>query len=159
MANIIEAKSTFMSISTRSIWGVFRTLAFMLGRVFLPGKEKSKQEMRSDEIEFDKTKSPVGFWNLVTRWHIITDLDKRHLIIKKRNWYLIGHQEDIYAFKSVRHVQIKKHVFGADIGIRMFSGTAVAYSISKSKAEQIRSILLNPEWNKMDSDVVIDIEN
>lgn len=162
MANIIEAKSTFMSVFTRSIWGMFGKATDMVDNFVAENSvdnPRSKKESKEIRQERELKKSPVGFWNLITRWHIIIDLNNKLITIKKRNWYLIGHQEDVYAFKSVRHVQVKNHLFGADIGIRMFSGNAIAYSISKSKASEIRKILLNPEWNKMDADVVVDIES
>ncbi len=147
MANIIKAKSTFLSVFTRSIWSLLGQATDLVLEDIAEKKGRGK------------AKSPVGFWNIVTPWHIIADIDNKRITIRKRNWYLISSQEDVYAFKSVRHVSTRNYIFGADIGIRLFAGTAVAYSISKSKAKEIRDILLNPEWNKSDADVVIDVNH
>ncbi len=146
MANIIEAKSTLLSVLTRSIWS-------------LVGKTSNEVLDTLDSGKPVSTKSPVGFWNILTPFHIKADIDNKRITVSKRNWYLISKQEDVYAFKSVRHVVVKNHVFGADIGIRMFAGTAVAYSISKSKAKEIREVLLNADWNRNDADVVIGIDS
>ena len=153
MENIIEGKSTFISILTRSIWGLLGQASYFTSDMLLedePNEKKTKMR--------NKGKSPVGFWSIFTPWHIVIDINKKQITIRKRNWYLFTVQEDVYAFKSVRHVSIQNYLFGADIGIRLFAGTAIVYSISKGKSKQIRDILLNPEWNKTDADVIIDVE-
>lgn len=144
MANIIEAKSTLLSVFSRSVWSLFG---------------KATNTIMNDLTgNIMSTSTPVGFWNIITPYKILVDIDRKQLIISKRNWYLISKQEDTYAFKSVRHVAVRNHVFGADLGIRVYAGTAVVYSISKSKAKMIKEVLLNSEWNKNDADVVIDID-
>lgn len=45
--------------------------------------------------------SPVGFTDLIRPWYIIIDTDKRHITVKKRNWYLIGFDEQTYQFNTV----------------------------------------------------------
>jgi hypothetical protein len=52
---------------------------------------------------------------------------------------------------------VRNHLFGADLGIRLFAGFAIVYSIPKSDAKKIKEILMNTDWNLHDSDVTIDV--
>jgi hypothetical protein len=146
MQNVIEAKSTLVSVLSRSLWSLFGKATNTVLQDLADGKVMSSS-------------TPVGFWNIITPYRITVDVNKRQIVISKRNWYLISKEEDTYTFKSVRHVAVKNYVFGADLGIKMYSGTAIVYSISKEKAKLIKNVLLNSEWNKTDVDVIIDIDN
>ena len=84
------------------------------------------------------------FWGLLTPWKIDVDLGKKRVHITKRNWYLISHDEDTFQFSSVRHVKIDTSLFGADLHIRMYAGSASVYAISKRSAKRIRDMLLEP---------------
>ena len=83
------------------------------------------------------------FWNVIVPWRIKIDLDRKRINITKRNWYLISVDEDTFNFSSVRHVKIDKFLFGADLHIKMYSGTAKIYAIGKRDAEKIRDLLLD----------------
>ncbi len=144
METVIEAKSTFMGIFSRAFFRIFGLAKDEMLKEVLDGK------MRSE-------KSPVGFWDIITPWHISVDTKNKRITVTKRNWYLLSKNEDVFAFKSVRHVSVKNHVFGADLGIKMYVGHALVYSISKSDAKKIREILMNVDWNKQDTDVLIDM--
>lgn len=146
MENTIEAKSSIISLFFRSFFGLFGLVS---------------NAILSDLLEGDKLmkrKSPVGFWDIITPWRISVDINNRRVTITKRNWYLIGVREDTYAFRSVRHISVRNHVFGADLGIRLFTGFGIAYSLPKSKAKQIKDLLMNTDWNLHDSDVMIDVD-
>jgi len=146
MENIIKAKSSIISVFFRSFFGLFGLASNVILSDLMDGDKLMKR------------KSPVGFWDIVTPWRISADIDNRRVTITKRNWYLIGIREDTYAFRSVRHISVRNHLFGADLGIRLFTGFAIAYSIPKSDAKQIKEILMNTNWNLHDSDVMIDVD-
>ena len=145
MRNIIEVKSSILSIVMRSIYGLFGS---------------AKDVILEDVVERGfRSKPPVGFWDIFTRWKIIVDIGNKQITVRKRNWYLIGVKEDTYAFKSIRQVTVHNLIFGADLGIKLYSGYALVYSIPKSDAKQIKQILMNPNWNLKDNDVMINIDN
>lgn len=83
------------------------------------------------------------YWGLLTPWKIEIDLDRKRVHITKRNWYLISKNEDTFQFSSVRHVKIDKSLFGADLHIRMYAGSASVFGISKNAAKKIRDMLLD----------------
>jgi len=91
-------------------------------------------------------------------WHIIADVKKMQLTMKRRNWHFISFDEEVYAFKSVRNVKIDSHIFGADISIKVYAGNASAKYLKKKDAKKIRDILLNNDWNKNDVDIIIDMD-
>jgi hypothetical protein len=145
MENRIKSKSSIISVFFRSFFGLFGL---------------ASNAILSDLLEGDKLmkrKSPVGFWDIITPWRISADINNRRITITKRNWYLIGTREDTYAFRSIRHISVRNHLFGADLGIRLFAGFAIVYSIPKSDAKKIKEILMNTDWNLHDSDVTIDV--
>ncbi len=78
------------------------------------------------------------------------------LTMKKRNWFLIGFQEDSFAFKSIRHVKMKKPLFGSDIEIRVFGGYAELYAFSKSDAKLIHDSLMKNDLINSDNDSFAD---
>lgn len=83
------------------------------------------------------------FAHLWRPWKIEVDIVRKRVNVSKRNWYLINVDEDTFQFGSVRHIQIDNSLFGADLHIKMYSGTASVYAISKRAARQIREMLLN----------------
>jgi len=84
--------------------------------------------------------------HLLNPWHIIVDFDDEIIKIVKRNWYLIGKDEQILAFRYIRNITIDRHIFGADIHIKIIGGKVSAYSIPKKGAAEIRDVLL--KYNK-----------
>ncbi|MEQ9288802.1 MAG: hypothetical protein RIG77_17910 [Cyclobacteriaceae bacterium] len=99
--------------------------------------------------------SPLG---LLYPMHVIVDTNRRHLIIRQKNWHLISYDEETYAFKSVRNVKVDTHLFGADIHVKVYSGNASAYLLKKKDAKKVRDVLLNNDWSKSDIDVIIDFD-
>lgn len=83
------------------------------------------------------------FWDIITPWKAEIDIAKKRVTILKRNWYLINVDEETFQFNSVRHITIDKFLFGADIHIKMYSGTASIFCISKKDAKTIKEMLLN----------------
>lgn len=149
MNNIIEAKSTFFGVFFRSLYSV--TLGL------ITGVSNEIVELTGEKHSSKKSSSPINFWDLLTPWKIIVDIDNKRIITIKRNWYLIGNEESTYNFKSVRNVVIKNYIFSADIGIRVFAGSVIVYAISKKDAREIRDLLMNTDWVKNDTDISVDI--
>ncbi len=79
-------------------------------------------------------------------WVIIVDTDEQTITVKKRNWFLIGKDEQIIAFRFIRSITIDTHLFGADINIKAIGGKVAAYCIPKSDARKIKDILI--EYNQ-----------
>lgn len=94
---------------------------------------------------------------LFRKWHILIDTANMLITVKRRNWHLISFDEETYAFKSVRNVKVNTHLFGADISIKVYAGEAKAMYISKSNAKKVKTILLSNDWNKKDTDIIIDL--
>ncbi|MGE0636103.1 MAG: hypothetical protein AB7G44_03205 [Bacteroidia bacterium] len=158
----IKVKSSFVSILTSAIWS-WLTFGFrwIFRSIFSTTSENSRKDEIEGEKDWDKQKLiPVGFTDLIRPWHLIVDIDKKQIVVKKRNWFLIGMDEKTYQFNTVRNVQINNHLFGSNILIQVYAGKAVAYCISKSEAQQIKEVLLNKNWSKSDSvDILIDTDS
>jgi len=78
-------------------------------------------------------------------WHIVVDINQESITIRKRNPFLIGFDEQILSFRYIRNIMIDRHLFGADIHIKVMGGSASVYCISKRDAKTIKNILL--EYN------------
>jgi hypothetical protein len=83
------------------------------------------------------------FRHILTPWHIEVDTQKEFIKIRKRNWFLIGFDTKVYAFRFVRTIDVNTHLFGADIKLRITGGNAEALSISKFKAARINELLVD----------------
>jgi hypothetical protein len=83
------------------------------------------------------------FRHILTPWHLELDTHREFIKIRKRNWFLIGFDSQVYAFRFIRNIEINTHLFGADISLKITGGNAKALSISKSKAREINQILID----------------
>ncbi len=88
------------------------------------------------------------FWSLLTPWEIEIDTERKRVQVNRRNWYLINKNEDTFQFSSVRHVKIDNSLFGADLHIRMYAGSAIVIGISKKSAKIIRELLLDGQFEQ-----------
>ncbi len=95
--------------------------------------------------------------SILRPWCLILDTNKMQLTIKRRNWHLISHDEATYLFKSVRNIKIDRHLFGANLSIKVYTGQAEVCYISKRKAKKIQEFILSKSWNKKDTDILIDL--
>ena len=77
------------------------------------------------------------------------------ITIRKRNWHLIGSDEQTLAFKRVRSISIDEHFIGADIHIKVVGGTASVFCLSKGDARKIKEILL--EFNANGTGTTINV--
>lgn len=78
-----------------------------------------------------------------TPWKIEIDFQLEMITIKKRNWYLIGINESIHAFRFIRKIEIIQHLFGADIEIRSIGNTSKIFCLKKIHAEEIKIALID----------------
>jgi hypothetical protein len=84
--------------------------------------------------------------HILNPWKIIIDTNDEYIIVRKRNWYLIGVDQQVLSFRYIRNISIDQHLFGSDIHIKIIGGKNSAYYISKSNVNKIKSMLL--EYNK-----------
>ena len=79
--------------------------------------------------------------HIFTPWHIIVDFEEQNITLRKRNWFLISVDEKTSSFRFVRDIEIDKHLFGADIKIKLSESYIEANSISKKSANRIKDQL------------------
>ena len=89
--------------------------------------------------------------NAATPWHLIVDTDEETITVRKRNLTMIGVDEDVLAFRFIRHIRIDTHLIGADITIQAVGGSVTAYCLSKSDCKRIRQILMDYNASRKDS--------
>ena len=65
------------------------------------------------------------------------------LCVQGRIVHLIGVDEQVISFRYIRSINVNQHLFGADIHINVVGGSASAYYLTKSDANQIKQMLLN----------------
>lgn len=97
-----------------------------------------------------KTKSTIlallfnlRWLDFLTPWRIIINTDEETITVRKRNYILIGVDEDVFAFRYIRRLKIDEHIIGADIEIKVVGGKAVVFSLSKRDCMQIKRILID----------------
>lgn len=86
--------------------------------------------------------------DILSPWKIIIDFNLETITIKKRNWYLIGIDEQVHAFRFIRKIQIDQHVFGADVEINLFGGTTRVFCLKKSETDEIKNLLIDYNQRK-----------
>ncbi len=86
---------------------------------------------------------------------ITVDTDQETIKLRKRNWHLIGVDEQILAFKYIRNIKIDQHMFGADIHIFTFEGQVFVPHLSKVDANKIRDILNTYNQNRTGDTIII----
>lgn len=84
----------------------------------------------------------------ITPWEIIVDTDKETIKLRKRNWHLIGVDENVLSFKFIRDIKIDQHMFGADLEIFTINNRIFIPYLSKRDANTVRDILNEYNQNK-----------
>ena len=87
-----------------------------------------------------------GRGGILTPWHITIDTDEQTITVGKKNWYLIGTDEDTVAFRFIRRVIINEHLIGADLTIHVAGGSLHVYCLEKEDCKRIKQILT--DYNK-----------
>ena len=93
--------------------------------------------------------------NAFTPWRIVVDTDAETITVRKRNFILIGVDEEVFSFRFIRRVTIDEHFIGADLEIKVVGGTARVYCLSKRDCKQIKQILLAYNSLKRGKGIVI----
>ena len=89
------------------------------------------------------------WWDLLCPWKIDLNSDDNILKVSKRNWFLIGIDEQIVPFRLIRRININTHLFGADVEISVFgSGKLMVYRLSKLDAQEIKNLLIKNNIKK-----------
>lgn len=84
--------------------------------------------------------------DILTPWHIIVNVEESTIIVKKRNWFLIGVDEKYIGFRFIRNMAIDEHLFGADLLIKAIGGKVEMFCMPKKDAQEVKDILNN--YNK-----------
>ncbi len=84
--------------------------------------------------------------DIIAPWNISVDFEKEIITIKKRNWYFIGINENVHAFRFIRSINVHNRIFGADLEITSFGNRSKALCLPKNEATQIKQALI--EYNQ-----------
>ena len=92
--------------------------------------------------------SNVFFGEHALSWLVPTtvqlDTDAKTLVIRRRNYYLIGVDRTLIPIRNVRRVEIDTHLFGADIKMKVYgTGNVVAKCIKKRDARKFYDYCLS----------------
>ena len=84
--------------------------------------------------------------DILAPWYICVDFQLETITVKKRNWYLIGINENVHAFKFIRNIDIHQRIFGADVEIKSFGCSSKVFCIAKKEADKLKDALI--EYNQ-----------
>ncbi len=77
-------------------------------------------------------------------WSIIIDPLAKTLIIRKRNYYLIGIDKTIVPIRNIRRVLVDEHFFGADVELKIFgTGSVKARCLKKRDVKKLQQYCLD----------------
>jgi hypothetical protein len=79
--------------------------------------------------------------DILCPWKLFIDFENKLIITKKRNWYLVGTDNNIIPWSNIRNIYINEHFFGADVHIKIYGATISAYYLPKSDAKKIKNYL------------------
>jgi hypothetical protein len=82
------------------------------------------------------------FLDLLVPYRVNIDTSTKILTISKRNYYFIGIDKTTIPISNVRRVNINRHLFGADLSIKIYgSGDVHAKCLSKRDAINLYNYL------------------
>lgn len=82
------------------------------------------------------------FWNAIIPWTVEVDAANNFITVRKRNWYLIGIDENKFRFTSVRHIEIDQRLFGTDMFIRMYGNSLTIPCLKRKAANRLRDLIM-----------------
>lgn len=89
------------------------------------------------------------WWDILCPWVLSLNYQNNILKVSKRNWFLIGTDEQIVPFRLIRRININTHFWGADVEISVFgSGKISAFCLSKTDAQEVKNILIDNNIKK-----------
>jgi hypothetical protein len=89
--------------------------------------------------------------HIINPWIMVIDFDNEIITVEKRNWYFIGVNKNIIAFRFIRNVRIDEHLFGANISIKATGGWVSANYLSKVDIGNIKDLLFAYNKTKRNS--------
>ena len=81
-------------------------------------------------------------WDAIIPWKIEVDAQNNFITVRKRNWYLIGVDENRFKFSSVRNVDLDQCLFGADMFIRMYGNSLRIPCLNRKEANKLRDLIM-----------------
>jgi len=81
-------------------------------------------------------------WDALIPWTVEVDVDHHFITVRKRNWYLIGVDENKFRFNAVRQVEIDQRLFGTDVFIRMYGNSLAIPCIKRRAANELRDLIM-----------------
>ena len=91
--------------------------------------------------------------HIINPWVLSVDYENETITVEKRNWYFIGINKNIIAFRFIRNIRVDEHLFGANISINATGGWFEAKYLSKNDAETFKNSLF--EYNKGRNNYII----
>lgn len=77
-------------------------------------------------------------------WSIVIDPVGKTLLIRKRNYYLIGVDKTIVPVRNIRRVIVDEHFFGADVELKIFgTGSVKARCLKKRDVKKLQQYCLD----------------
>jgi hypothetical protein len=99
-----------------------------------------------------KTKSSILalFFNgeighIINPWVLILNFENETITVEKRNWYFIGKDRNVVAFRFIRNIQINEHLFGANVFIKAIGGNVSAKYFPKKDLRKCQDLMI--EYN------------
>lgn len=88
--------------------------------------------------------------HIINPWVLELNLEEQTLTLSKRNWFYIGKDKNIIAFRFIRNIKINEKLFGADIYIKAISGNVSGKNFSKKEIRKLKEKIIeyNNQKNK-----------
>lgn len=83
--------------------------------------------------------------HIINPWVLILNFEEETISVEKRNWYFIGKDQNVIAFRFIRNIKIDEHLFGADIFIKAIGGNVAGKYLPKRHLKKSQELLL--EYN------------
>lgn len=81
--------------------------------------------------------------HFINPWILCFNFEDETIMVEKRNWYFIGKDRNIIAFRFIRNIKIDEHLFGADIYIKAIGGNVTAKYLPKRDLKKAQKIMIN----------------
>ena len=91
--------------------------------------------------------------HIINPWIMVIDFENEIITVEKRNWYFIGVNKNMIAFRFIRNVRIEEHLFGANISIKATGGWVSASYLPKADINHIKNSLF--AYNKTKKNSII----
>ncbi|RZK45358.1 MAG: hypothetical protein EOO61_00045 [Hymenobacter sp.] len=82
-------------------------------------------------------------WDAFIPWTVEVDTDHHFITVRKRNWYLIGVDENKFKFNSVKHIEIDQRLFGTDMFVRMHGSSLNIPCLKRRAANELRDLIMS----------------